>query len=174
MFLMAWAMEAAPNPSVIRLHTTMELTDKTICTCPPAEAPPPLDALLRTPGIRSLDLHRYRARLNLVAGAQVAMVWHAAAEVLSEAWGRAADLPPAGPSRTFQLTSEGRPGVAESAQMAGNHPLLRALFELPGVADATVVGRSVIVDKARLYEWEQVEPRIRAAIESGAGNEKLL
>ena len=33
---MTWALERAPNPRVIRVHTTVELTRATIEKCPPA------------------------------------------------------------------------------------------------------------------------------------------
>ncbi len=61
-----WALERAPNPLVIRVHTTVELTRSTIETCPPASPPEGLRSLLAVDGVRSIDLHRYRARLNMV------------------------------------------------------------------------------------------------------------
>jgi hypothetical protein len=70
----AWALEGARNRSVLLLHTTIELTRVTIQPCPPARAPWPLDRLLSIPGIRSMDLHRYRARLNLASGTVRALV----------------------------------------------------------------------------------------------------
>lgn len=62
---MAWALERAANPTVLRLHATLELTRGTIETCPPASAPLPLRRLLGIAAVRSVDLHRYRVRLNL-------------------------------------------------------------------------------------------------------------
>jgi hypothetical protein len=56
-----WFVEGATNPSVLRIHVTDELTLRTIETCPPGVAPRPLDRLLQVPGVRSIDLHRYRA-----------------------------------------------------------------------------------------------------------------
>ena len=63
-----WALSRATNPAVLRLHTTLELTAATIETCPPSEPPHPLDRLLEIRGIRSMDLHRHVARLNLLPG----------------------------------------------------------------------------------------------------------
>jgi hypothetical protein len=61
----AGALERAANPTVLRLRTTVQLTGRTIETCPPAFTPRPLGLLLEIPGVRSVDLHRYLARLNL-------------------------------------------------------------------------------------------------------------
>ena len=60
-----WALERAPNPRVIRVHTTVELTRATIEKCPPASPPEGLRSLRAVDGVGSVDLHRYRARLNL-------------------------------------------------------------------------------------------------------------
>ena len=60
-----WAIQAVANPSVLRLHTAEELTDRTIVTCPPALPPAPLELLSALPGVRTLNLHRYRCRVNL-------------------------------------------------------------------------------------------------------------
>ena len=45
-----WALEAVTNPSVLRLHLSAPLTDRTIVSCPPEAAPEPLDRLLAIPG----------------------------------------------------------------------------------------------------------------------------
>src|SRR6266542_2477928 len=66
--LMAWSVSRPPNPRVVVVHTTAELTRETIQTCPPSRPPRPVDELLEVPGIRSIDLHRYRARVNLAPG----------------------------------------------------------------------------------------------------------
>src|ERR671918_1844685 len=84
----AWALEEGRNPSVLLLHTTVELTRATIEPCPPARAPWPLDRLLSIPGIRSMDLHRYRARLNLAPGTDRALVEVRIGEILSPSWVR--------------------------------------------------------------------------------------
>jgi hypothetical protein len=63
----AWALERAANPTVLRLHTTVQATGRTIETCPPAFQP--LRQPLAIPAVRSVDMHRYLARLNLTADA---------------------------------------------------------------------------------------------------------
>ena len=70
-----WARETAGNPRVIRVHTTVELTRATIETCPPASPPEGLSSVLAVDGVRSVDLHRYRARLNLNPGCAAEAVW---------------------------------------------------------------------------------------------------
>lgn len=62
---MLWAMEALPNPSVLRLHTTEELTDRTILTCPPGAPPTPLDRLLAGRPFRTRPLADERAAILL-------------------------------------------------------------------------------------------------------------
>lgn len=64
----AWALERAANPTVLRLHTTAELTGKAIETCPPAFTSRPLCQL---PEMRACGplLHCYLARLNLTPDA---------------------------------------------------------------------------------------------------------
>ena len=46
-----WALERAPNPRVIRVHTTVELTRATIEKCPPASPPEGLRSLLAVDGV---------------------------------------------------------------------------------------------------------------------------
>lgn len=70
-----WALERAPNPRVIRVHTTVELTPATIERCPPATLPEGLRSTLALDGVRSVDLHRYRARLNLSADCEAEAAW---------------------------------------------------------------------------------------------------
>jgi len=70
-----WALERAPDPWVIRIHTTVELTRATIEKCPPASPPEGLRSLLAVDGVRSIDLHRYRARLNLSPVCDAKAAW---------------------------------------------------------------------------------------------------
>ena len=68
---MARALERAANPAVLRLHTTAEVTRKTIKTCPPASAPPPLRWLLGTQLFADLpaaDLGTFLATVDRVVG----------------------------------------------------------------------------------------------------------
>jgi hypothetical protein len=82
-----WALETAPNPRIIRVHTTVELTRATIEKCPPATPPEGLRSLLAVDGVRSVDLHRYRARLNLNPGFDAKAAWEEVARVIEAAWG---------------------------------------------------------------------------------------
>ena len=63
-----WAIEGAPNPTVLRVHVGWCLTDRTIVSCPPGPAPAPFDGFLEIDGVRSIDLHPYRVRVNLSPG----------------------------------------------------------------------------------------------------------
>jgi hypothetical protein len=82
-----WALERAPNPRVIRVHTTVELTRATIEKCPPAIPREGLRSLLAVDGVRSVDLHRYRARLNLSPGCDAEAAWGEVARAIEAAWG---------------------------------------------------------------------------------------
>lgn len=159
-----WALERAANRTVLRLRTTVELTRKTIETAPPAPAPPPLDGLLAIPDVRSVGLHRYRARLNLAPRADRAPVEEAARRVLARVWGRPVEAPPQEPPRRFEIAFAGPPGVAESLEMAGSHPVLRALFLVPGVTEAVLERGRVQVRLGKLFAWEQMEPIVREAL----------
>ncbi|MGH2528265.1 MAG: hypothetical protein ACRDH0_02835, partial [Actinomycetota bacterium] len=102
-----WALEVAPNPRVIRVHTTVELTRATIETCPPASPPEWLRAMLAVDGVRSVDLHRYRARLNLSPGCDAKAASVGAARAIESAWGAPAHLPGEPPPRAFEVAYEG-------------------------------------------------------------------
>ncbi len=159
-----WAFEQAANPAVVRLHVTQELTSATILTCPPGEAPPPLDGLLEIEGVRSLDLHRYRARMNLAPGAGRAGVCRRAATILTAEWGSEAVLPIEELPRAFRVEHGTDRRVAESIEMAGDDLTLVSLFGVVGVAEA-IVGRGlVLVRLGRLFRWEEVEPSVAAAL----------
>lgn len=104
---MRWAVEAVRNPSTLRLHTTKEVTDRTIVTCPPAVPPAPLDRLLTLPDVRALDLHRYRCRVNLRPGTNAIAVGEAVEESLLTAWGAPEPLPPQEEPRAFPSGGRG-------------------------------------------------------------------
>lgn len=163
-----WALERAQNPSVLLLHTTVELTRATIETCPPARAPWPLDRLLSIPGIRSLDLHRYRARLNLASGTDPALVEVRIRESLSAELGPTGDLPAEPQPRAFAVSYRGPRAVAESPGMAQSQPVLRAAFLAPGVAEAILTEGVVQVRLGRLFAWDQAEEAVRKALRSFA------
>jgi hypothetical protein len=160
-----WAIESTPNPSVLRVHTRVELTARTIETCPPAEAPPPLDGLVLLEGVRALDLHRYRARINLLPGADSGSIRAAAARSLADAWGPALpsaaveDLP-----RAFAVDYHGGRVVAESMQMAGSVPVAAALFTVDGVAEVVLANGLAMVTLGRLFSWYETEPLILEAL----------
>jgi hypothetical protein len=161
----AWALEGATNPSVLRLHTMLELTKRTIVACPPGDPGAPLDLVLMIPGVRSLDLHRYVARVNLHPHADDAAVRSAITGSLMPAWGRPVDLPEPEPeARPFQLGEPGPRRVAESLEMAGDDPLLSALLRVHGVAEAIAEGEEVRVRPGRLFDWELVAPRVVSAL----------
>jgi membrane protein len=160
----AWALEPATNPSILLLHTSVELTDLTIDRCPPSRPPPPLATLLEVPGVRSIELHRYRARLNLEPGVDPAHVGAAVRARLADPWGPP-EAPPAPPPRSFPGGPPRDRTVAESAEMARGQPVLQALFQVPGVAEAILEqDGTVTVRLGRLFTWEEAEDEVRAAI----------
>ncbi|MGH9053076.1 MAG: hypothetical protein ACRDWX_08715 [Acidimicrobiia bacterium] len=164
----AWALEGARNPSVLLLHTTVELTRATIEPCPPGRAPWPLDRLLSIPGIRSMDLHRYRARLNLAPGTDWALVEVRIGEILSPQLGPPMDLPAEPQPRAFAVRYRGPRAVAESPGMAQSEPVLRAAFLARGVAEAILTEGVVQVRLGRLFAWDQAEEAVRKALRSFA------
>ena len=161
---MVWALERAANPTILRLQTTVELTRRTVETCPPGSAPPPLRPLLTIPGVRSVDLHRYRARLNLIPDADPDHAAEAVRRALIRSWGPPVTLPREEAPLTFPVGSGCRRRAAESLEMAGRQPVLRALFLVRGVAEAILDGGEVRVRLGRLFEWEEVEGPVRDAL----------
>src|SRR5215216_862981 len=101
-----WALERARNPRVIHVHTTVELTRATIETCPPASPPERLSSVLAV-GVRSVDLHRYRARLNLNPGCAAEAAWDGVARAIEAAWGPPAPLPGEPSPRGFKVAYRG-------------------------------------------------------------------
>ena len=160
----AWALERAANPTVLRLHATVELTRKTIEACPPGSTPPPLRQLLAIPAVRSVDLHRYRARLNLTPDADLDLVEEAVRRALRDSWGPPVALPPEEASRSFPVGHGGGRRAAESLEMAGWQPVLQALFLVRGVAEAILDEGEARVRLGRLFEWEEVEGPVRDAL----------
>jgi hypothetical protein len=161
-----WALERAPNPRVIRVHTTVELTRATIEKCPPASPPEGLRSLLTVDGVRSIDLHRYRARVSLSTSCDAKAAWEGVARAIEAAWGAPASLLHEPPPRAFEVAHEGPRMVAESPEMAGPDPTLAALFRIPGVAEAILEGGRVWVRPGRLFSWEDVGASVRWALQS--------
>ena len=83
----AWVLEPAMNPSVLRIHVGHQLTDRTIVTSPPAELAMPLAGLLELEAVRTVDLHRYRVRVNLVPAADRERTADHVREIIRPAWG---------------------------------------------------------------------------------------
>jgi hypothetical protein len=158
-----WALSRTPNRTVLRLDTSLELTEATIETCPPRVPRHPLGRLLDLPGIRSIDLHRYRARLNLLPGSDPDALARRVSEVLREEWGPASsklDEPP----RAFPVRRRGPRLVAESLEMAGSQPILRRLFGVDGVAEAILEPGMVRVRLGRMFSWADVEEDVRTVL----------
>jgi hypothetical protein len=140
-----------------------ELTTATIVTCPPARATPPFDGVLRLDAVRSIDLHRYRARMNLAPGPDRASVAADTVARLTAAWGEATALPPDELPRAIAIDRHGERRVAESAEMAVGDPLLETMFRVDGVAEAIAGEGIVLVRLGRLFRWDDVGPAVAAA-----------
>jgi hypothetical protein len=161
-----WAIEGALNPTVLRIHVTETLTDRTIVVCPPEEAPAPFDAMTSIEGVRSLDVQRHRVRVNLLPGGGRGEVSRAVAGVLRASWGTAVSLPPDEGPRAFSIAHTGPRLVAESPVMAAQHgdlTLIRA-FEVPGVVEAIAGEGLVLVRLGRLFAWDDVEAEVSSAL----------
>lgn len=166
---MRWAVEAVPNPSVLRLHTTEELTDRTILTCPPAVPAPPLDRLLALPEVRSLDLHRYLCRVNLRLGTKAIAVGDAAERSLLTAWGAPEPLPLQEKPRAFVIRREDPRVVAESREMAGGDAVALALFDVQGVVEVVLGQGMALVRLGRLFRWSAVQRDVVRALTLATG-----
>jgi hypothetical protein len=157
-----WTIEPGRNPSVIRVDTRRQLTGRTIETCPPAEAPPPLDEVVRLEGVRTVDLHRYRARINLRPGVDAGSILAAAARSLAGAWGPATprENVPGSDPRAYAVDHRGPRLVAESGEMARSSPLARALFGVEGVSEVILAEGLAMVTLGRLFSWTEAEPLV--------------
>jgi len=162
----AWAVEGALNPTILRIHVTRTLTDRTIVVCPPEAAPAPFDEVVEVDGVRGLDLHRHRVRVNLEPGAGRAEVARAAGAILERAWGAQASLPLDEGPRAFSVAHAGPRLVAESPVMAAQHgdTTLIRVFEVPGVVEAIAGDGLVLVRLGRLFAWDDVETEVSAAL----------
>ena len=162
----AWAIEGALNPTILRIHVTEALTDRTIVVCPPEDAPAPFDAVVEIEGVGGLDLHRHRVRVNLEPGARRAAISRVAARLLEAAWGAEEPLPLDEGPRAFSVDHTGPRLVAESPVMAakqGDTTLIR-VFEVPGVVEAIAGDGLVLVRLGRLFAWDDVEAEVSAAL----------
>jgi hypothetical protein len=159
-----WAFEGAANPTVLRVHVDAELTHETIVTFPPGEPDPPLSDVLRVPGVRSLNVHRYRVRLNLMPEAARPEVELLAGEVLRAAWGAESALPVEEMPRAFEVERSGTRRVAESLAMAAGDDVLTILFGVGGVSEVVVGDGLALVRLGRLFRWNDAEARVQKAL----------
>jgi hypothetical protein len=159
-----WALEQPANPSVVRVHVDQELTDRTIVTSPPAEIARPLAGVLELEAVRTVDLHRYHARVNLAHGADRDAAARHVVDILRTAWGNAADDAQEPDPRAFEIEYAGPRVVAESAEMAAGRELLVRLFTVIGVREAILGDGLALVRIGRLFTWGAVEPAVTAAL----------
>jgi len=159
-----WTLERPANPSVLRVHVGHELTDRTIVTGPPAEIARPLAGLLELEAVRTVDLHRYHARVNLAHGADREVAADHVVDILTAAWGAATEDGAESDPRAFEIAYEGPRVVAESAEMAAGRDLLVRLFTVAGVREAILGDRLALVRIGRLFTWAAVEPAVVAAL----------
>jgi hypothetical protein len=162
-----WALEeTVANPTLLRLHVDEELTTHTIVSCPPGTPPEPLDRLFEIEAIVRIDLHRYRARLQLRPDADRPSAADHARGVLASFLGPAADLPPDEGPRAFGSAYSGERRVAESPAMAEGLPLFEALFDLEGIVEAIAAPHLVLVRLGRLHAWADVEAGVATVVQS--------
>jgi len=159
-----WALEQPANPRVVRVHVDHELTERTIVTSPPAEIARPLAGLLELEAVRTVDLHRYHARVNLGHGADRDAAAGHVADILRAAWGEEAEAGAESDPRAFEIDYAGPRVVAESAEMAVGRDLLVRLFTVVGVREAILGDGLALVRIGRLFTWGAVEPAVTAAL----------
>jgi hypothetical protein len=159
-----WVLERPANPSVVRVHVDHQLTDRTIVTSPPAGIARPLTGLLELGAVRTVDLHRYHARVNLVYGADREGAVRHVEDILRAAWGHEADDGAESDPRAFEIDYAGPRVVAESAEMAAGRDLLVRLFRVTGVREAILGDGLALVRIGRLFTWAVVEPAVTAAL----------
>jgi hypothetical protein len=156
-----WSLEPPANPNVLRIHVDHELTDRMIVTSPPATVGHPLGGLLELEAVRTVDLHRYHARVNLAHGADRSVTARHVREILRPAWGdEVAAVEAASDPRAFEVDYAGPRVVAESAEMAAGRDLLERLFAVDGVREAILGEGLALVSIGRLFTWSTVEPAV--------------
>jgi hypothetical protein len=156
-----WSLEPPANPSVLRIHVDHELTDRTIITGPPATIAYPLGGLLELEAVRTVDLHRYHARVNLAHDADRSVTARHVRDVLRAGWGHEmAAVDGVSDPRAFEVDYAGPRVVAESAEMAAGRDLLERLFTVDGVREAILGEGLALVSIGRLFTWSTVEPAV--------------
>ena len=161
-----WSLEEPTNRSVLRVHVDHELTDRTIVTSPPAEIAQPLGGVLELEAVRTVDVHRYHARLNLVHGVDRAVTAGHVGDILRAVWGVEADGGAESDPRAFEIDYSGPRVIAESAEMAAGRDLLVRLFTVVGVREAILGDGLALVRIGRLFTWNAVEPAVTAVLRS--------
>src|SRR5262245_12073238 len=161
---MRWALERPANPSVLRIHVDHQLTDRTIVTGPPTEIARPIGGLLELEAVRTVDLHRYHARVNLRHGADRDVAAGHVDDIVRGAWGDEARDGEESDPRAFEIDYAGPRVVAESAEMAAGRELLVRLFTVAGVREAILGDGLALVRIGRLFTWTAVEPAVTAVL----------
>lgn len=146
------------------MHVDHQLTDRTIVTSPPAEIARPIAGLLELEAVRTVDLHRYHARVNLAHGADRHATAGHIVDVLRAAWGDESEDGAESDPRAFEIDYAGPRVVAESAEMAAGRELLVRLFTVAGVREAILGDGLVLVRIGRLFTWDAVEPAVTAVV----------
>jgi len=159
-----WALEHPTNPSVLRVHVDHELTDRTIVSSPPAAIACPLAGLLEIEAVRTVDLHRYHARVALRHGMDREVATEHVRDILRTAWGDETDGDGEADPRAFEIDYTGPRVAAESVEMAGDRALLVRLFSVAGVREAILGDGLALVRIGRLFTWTAVEPAVAAAL----------
>jgi hypothetical protein len=159
-----WALEQPANPRVLRVHVDHQLTDRTIVTGPPSEIARPLAGLLELEAVRTVDLHRYHARVNFAYGADRDVATGHVEDILRAAWGDEATDGAESDPRAFEIDYAGPRVVAESAEMATGRDLLVRLFTVTGVREAILGEGLALVRIGRLFTWAAVEPAVTSAL----------
>lgn len=162
----AWAIEGAPNPTVLRVHVRWRLTDRTIVSSPPEPAPFPFERFPEIDGVRSIDLHPYRVRVNLAPGGGRGSVIAHVTALLETSCGAATALGAEPPPRAFAHPYAGVRRVAESREMADatGVPVVASLFAVLGVAEVVLGPGIVLVRLGRLFDWGGVGSDVAAVV----------
>jgi len=114
--------------------------------------------------VRTVDLHRYHARVNLAHGADRAAASAHVSDILRAAWGAQGEDGAESDPRAFEIDYAGPRVVAESAEMAAGRELLVRLFTVVGVREAILGEGLALVRIGRLFTWATVEPAVTAAL----------
>jgi hypothetical protein len=121
---------------------------------------------LEIEAIRTVDVSRYRIRMNLRPEVHRARTVVHASDILAAAWGASVSLEADPGPRVFAVEREGPRTVAESAEMAAGNPHLEAVFNVDGVSEAIAGDGMVLVRLGRMFTWDEREDPVGAALRS--------